>query len=265
VVVWRREGAGPLMLMLCAPNFLSPVVNRMIKHLNRAGTDQREQTAPASRKCAPVPPSAPLRIQLEFGAMRVREIKFVIVGLMLVAAFGCRPKPPSPEERIPVPLPAGWRVGQIRNIHGGRFRVGFLPKKKTYRERLWIEQIRDPKILSKSSDELLQMILPVFICKEKNLNFLKREYGDTLFEEKDSICYGKPYRLTLARIARGRSVVSFYAYRADQLELPPGDRDFILKTLSSAPFPTDASPGDASATTTPSSNASPAAAAAGAH
>jgi hypothetical protein len=137
--------------------------------------------------------------------------------------------------------------------------VGFSPKRKTYQQRLWLVQTRDPKIVSKSSDELLAMYRPVFLCQHKDVTVLKSDYGDLLFTEKDSNCYGRLYRLTMGRIAHGRSAVSAFLYRADQLDLPPGDQDFIIKTMTSAPLPTDAVAPEQSPAATTGSNPAPAA------
>jgi hypothetical protein len=185
--------------------------------------------------------SALLQIQIESAFMRVREFTIVLAVLILASAWGCRPTGGShgtPEAPIVQP-PEGWRIAHIQH-RGDLIREVFAPKKKTYEQKMWLVQTRDPKILSKSQDELWSMHLPIFICQHKDRIVLKNDYADILFVEKDSMCYGRPYRLTITRIARGRSAVSAFVYRADLVDLPPDDQDFIIKTMTSAPLPTDA-------------------------
>lgn len=101
---------------------------------------------------------------------------------------------------------------------------------------MWIEILRQPEFQSKSIDQLMEMLRPHFTCQTDDLNVIKKTPTEIVFEEKHSACYGRAFRLTLGRITRGRAGASFYAYRADRLDLPEGHRDFILKALESAPL-----------------------------
>lgn len=172
---------------------------------------------------------------------------------MCVMIVGCRSSAtaPAPEERPPVEPPPGWRIGRL-DTRNNMYRATFVPKQRTYQEKLWVAIARNPPYLAKSTDELFDVFKPIFICQNKDVKFLKKEYGDIIFEEKDSDCYGRRYRLTIGRIARGHSTVSFYGYRADQLELPAGDRDFVIKALSSAPLEVIAAADTASSPLPPS-------------
>jgi len=101
---------------------------------------------------------------------------------------------------------------------------------------MWIEILRQPEFQSKSIDQLMEIFRPHFTCQTDDLDVIKKTPTEIVFEEKHSACYGRPFRLTLGRITRGRAGVSFYAYRADRLNLPQGHRDFILNALTSAPL-----------------------------
>ena len=105
------------------------------------------------------------------------------------------------------------------------------------------------------------MFRPIFICRDKDLNVLKKDPNEILFEEKDSLCYGRRFRNTIARLVKGQNSVSFYAYRAD-LELPPeGRRDFILKALTSVPLDKPTAEQLAAASSSAAANPAPSAAA----
>ncbi len=121
---------------------------------------------------------------------------------------------------------------------------------------MWVTILRKPQFISKSSDELFQIFQPHFICQNRNLNVLKKDQNEVLFEEKDSTCYGQNYRYTLGRITRGNASVSYYAYRADVADVPNDRRDALLKTLTDAPLDASGAPPSANS---PAPAASPAA------
>jgi len=110
----------------------------------------------------------------------------------------------------------------------------FLPKQRTIQERMWIQILRQPEFQSKSIDQLLEILRPHFICKSDDLTVFKKTPTEIVFEEKHSFCYGRPYRLSVGRITRGRGSVSYYAYRADRVDLPQPHVDFILKAINHA-------------------------------
>jgi len=149
--------------------------------------------------------------------------------------LGChkQPKPAAVAEPPLIPPPNGWRLVAHGN-RPGSYGENFLPKERTIAERMWVTIIKRPEFLSKSIDELLQALRPPFICKSKDMNVLSKDANEIIFEEQDSLCYGRQYRYTMARITKAKSSISFYAYRADAAQLPEGRRDFVLKTLAGA-------------------------------
>ena len=116
----------------------------------------------------------------------------------------------------------------------------FLPKQRSYQEKMWITIVHKPDLQAKSMDELFRVFRPVFICQDKKLNILKKDANEMLFQEQDLTCYGRPNRYTIARLTKGQNRISFYAYRADMKDLPEGRRDFIMKALTAAPLDTAA-------------------------
>jgi hypothetical protein len=123
---------------------------------------------------------------------------------------------------------------------------------------MWLTLVRKPEFVSKPIDELLQNFRPIFICQTKDMTVLGEDPNEMTFEERDETCYGRNHRYTIARIVRGRTSVAIYAYRADVAELPPGRRDFVLKTLASAPLEkAGATTQAAAANSAPSAAASP--------
>jgi len=119
---------------------------------------------------------------------------------------------------------------------GDRYGETFLPKHRVIFERMWLSISSKPTFVSKSIDELVQMVRPIFICQSKDMKVLSEDPNEAVFEEQDNFCYGRGYRHTIARIVKGKSTVSVYLYRADVKELPEGRRDFVLKTMTSAPL-----------------------------
>jgi hypothetical protein len=173
--------------------------------------------------------------------MRSIGTKYILLGILLLGPLGCNPpnpSAPSAAEAFKIPPPPGWRVAG-RQIQKGRDAETFLPKQRRLYEKMSVDIFRQPETVSKSTDELLAEFKPRFICQSEDLNILKKDPNEVLFEQKNSVCYGKPYRLTIARITKGRDSVFYYGYRADRLDLPDGEHDFILKTLTSAPMDTD--------------------------
>jgi hypothetical protein len=184
-----------------------------------------------------------------------------VAGLLSAGLLGCHlAKPSTTEHHLPVEPPPGWRVGQ-QQAHPNRYAVSFVPKQRTIMEKMWVTILRKPEVSAQSPNGLITTFQPHFICQSHDLNVLKKELNDIVFEEKDAVCYGRNYKYTIGRIVRGRNTVTYYAYRADQLELPPGRRDFVLKTITSAPL--DAS-GTAPSDKPPAAATSPAAPAAAA-
>jgi hypothetical protein len=118
----------------------------------------------------------------------------------------------------------------------------FVPKLRTSQEKIWITILRRPEFIGKSTDELLQVFEPRFICKDRNLNVLKKDQNEIVFEEQDSTCYGQTFRYTMGRIARGHNTVAYYAYRADVPAIPNDRRDFVMKTITTAPLDTTGAP-----------------------
>ena len=173
--------------------------------------------------------------------MRSRGVEFILVGILSIGVLACHPPKPAAPERPPVEPPAGWRLAR-QEPRRNTYSATFVPKLRTSQEKIWITILRKPEFISKSTAELLEVFQPHFICQNRDLNILKKDPNELLFEEKDSVCYGQAYRYTIGRIARGKANVSYYAYRADLHELPVDHRDFVLKTLSSAPLDTTGSP-----------------------
>jgi hypothetical protein len=174
--------------------------------------------------------------------MRLRGLKFILVGILSIGLFGCHPPKRATPERPPVEPPPGWRIGRQQDPRRHNYRATFVPKQRTAQEKMWVTILRQPDLRSKSIDELLATFRPAFICQSRDLNVLKKDHNDILFEEKDAVCYGKTYRYTIGRVTRGKASVSYYAYRADVPELPEGRRDFVLKAISSAPLDSSGSP-----------------------
>ncbi len=114
----------------------------------------------------------------------------------------------------------------------------FVPKLRTSQEKIWITILRRPEFIGKSTDELLQVFEPRFICKDRNLNVLKKDQNEIVFEEQDSTCYGQTYRYTIGRITRGQKSIAYYAYRADVPAIANDRRDFVMKTITTAPLDT---------------------------
>ena len=173
--------------------------------------------------------------------MRLRALRIVFIGILCGGLLACNPPKTEAPVRLPVEPPPGWRVGRQvprKNVYS----ASFVPKQRTKQERMWITILRRPEFPVKSIDELLATFQPHFICKSRDLNVIRKDPNDVLFEEKDSVCYGKPFRYTIGRITRGKTNVSFYAYRADLQDLPADRRDFIIKALSSAPLDTSGLP-----------------------
>ncbi len=173
--------------------------------------------------------------------MRLRYFHYLLAGIVSVGLLSCQPPSPAAPQRPPVEPPTGWRfASQVprQNTYGATF----LPIERTFQERMWIEILRQPEFQSKSIDQLLEMFRPHFTCQSDDLNVIKKTPNEVIFEEKHSVCYGRPYRLTLGRLTKGRAGVSFYAYRTDRPDLPEGHRDFILNALTTAPLDTSAPP-----------------------
>jgi len=167
--------------------------------------------------------------------MRSCGVEYILAGVLSIGLLACHPPKPAAPERPPIEPPAGWRMARQeprRNTYGATF----VPKQRTSQEKMWITILRKPEFLSKSTDELFQIFQPRFICQNRGLNVLKKDQNEILFEEKDAVCYGQNYRYTMGRITRGHGSVSYYAYRADVQTVPDDHRDFVLKTLTSAPL-----------------------------
>jgi hypothetical protein len=190
--------------------------------------------------------------------MRSRGVKFILVPLFSLGLLACHPPKPAAPMGPPIQPPEGWRVGR-QEVRKNIYSATFVPKLRTSQEKLWITILRKPEFLDKSADDLLPIFQPHFICKSRDLNVIKKDLNEIVFEEKDATCYGQAYRYTLGRVARGRANVSYYGYRADVQQMPNDHRDFVLKTLTSAPLDTSGPP-QPDVPPGPAANASPAAA-----
>ena len=186
--------------------------------------------------------------------MRSRRVQYLI-GVFALGLWACHPPKPAEPARAPIEPPAGWRMAR-QEPRRDSYGATFVPKLRTSQEKMWITILRKPQFISKSSDELFQAFQPHFICENRNLNVLKKDQNEVLFEEKDSTCYGQNYRYTLGRITRGKASVSYLAYRADVADIPSDRRDSFLKILTDAPLDASGSPPIASS---PAPAASPAA------
>jgi hypothetical protein len=194
--------------------------------------------------------------------MRSLGTKYILPGILFIGLLGCNPpKPSAPatSEEFKISPPTGWRVAG-KQFQKGRDEEIFFPKQRRLYERMWIDIFHQPEMVSKSTDELLHQFSPHFICQSEDLNILKKDPHEVLFEQKNAVCYGKPYRLTIARITKGRDSIFYYGYRSDRLDLPDGERDFILKTLASAPLDTSGPATETKTAASASANPSPSAA-----
>jgi hypothetical protein len=167
--------------------------------------------------------------------MRSRRFDYILAGVLSIGMLACHPPAPPPTARAPIEPPVGWRMGHQRP-RPDMYSASFVPKQRVSEEKMWITILRKPEFLSKSADELLQVFQPEFICQSRDLNVLKKTENEVVCEETDSVCYGRGYKYTMGRIAKGRASVSYYAYRSDAQQVPADHRDFILKTLTSAPL-----------------------------
>jgi hypothetical protein len=118
---------------------------------------------------------------------------------------------------------------------------------------MWVTILRKPEYLGKSTDELLQIFEPRFICENRDLNVLKKDQSEVIFEQKDLFCYGQANRYTIGRITKSPTAISYFAYRADVPALPDDRREFVLKTLKSAPL--EVGPADTAPAANPSAGA----------
>jgi hypothetical protein len=192
--------------------------------------------------------------------MRWSGLRLIVCGILTIALLGCNAKPSKPPAVVEVPPvapPEGWRmVTHVRKP--GNYGETFLPKERGIPERMWVTIISQPSYTSKSIDELLQIFRPIFICKSKDMNVISKDANEMVFEEQDSVCYGKGYRNTIARFTKAHDKVSVYVYRADVDALPPDRREFVLKTIEAAPLDKEAPTGQAvAANAAPSAAASP--------
>jgi len=183
--------------------------------------------------------------------MRSRGVQSILVGVFSLGLWACHPPKSAAPARPPLEAPAGWRMAR-QEPRRESYGATFVPKQRTSQEKMWVTILRKPQFISKSTDELFQVFQPHFICKDRNLNVLKKDQNEILFEEKDSTCYGQNYRYTMGRITRGQGSVSYFAYRADVAGVSSDQRDFVLKTLTTAPL-------DASGSAPPANSAAPAA------
>ncbi len=189
--------------------------------------------------------------------MRWSGLRFIFIGIFSFALVGCNSSPQQAgPQRLPIEPPDGWRLVR-QATKPESYGAIFLPKQRAYQEKMWVTIVHKPDLQSKSIDDLFTIFRPVFICQNKNLNILKEDANEILFEEQDLMCYGRNYRYTIARLTKGEDRISFYAYRADMKDLPDGRRDFIMKALTSAALDT-ASPKPPAAANSVAANANPA-------
>jgi|HubBroStandDraft_3_1064219.scaffolds.fasta_scaffold252009_1 hypothetical protein len=167
--------------------------------------------------------------------MRWSGLRFISIGILSLAIFGCNSPKQSGPQRSPIEPPDGWRLVR-QSSKPDSYGALFLPKQRFYQEKMWVTILRKPELQGKSIDDLYRMFRPVFICQNKKINIVKKDANEVLFEEQDMVCYGRTYRYSIARLTRGQDRVSFYSYRADMQDLPAGRRDFVMKTLTTAPL-----------------------------
>ena len=135
--------------------------------------------------------------------MRSRRAQSILIGVFSLGLWACHPPKAAAPVRAPIEPPAGWRMAR-QEPRREVYSATFVPKHRTSQEKMWVTIVRKPQLISKSSDELLQVFQPRFICKDRDLNVLKKDQNEIVFEEKDSTCYGQNYRYTVGRITRGQ-------------------------------------------------------------
>lgn len=194
--------------------------------------------------------------RIDSSAMRWSGLRFIFIGIFSWAIIGCNSPKQAGPQRLPIEPPDGWRLVR-QSSKPESYGAIFLPKQRSFQEKMWVTILHKPDLQAKSMDELFRIFRPVFICQNKELNILKKDANEVLFQERDLMCYGRPYRYTVARLTKGESRISFYAYRADMKDLPDGRRDFIIKALTTAPLDTGA-PKTPAAASSVAANANPA-------
>jgi hypothetical protein len=179
--------------------------------------------------------------------MRSRPVQSLLIGICALGLSACHPPKAAAPARPLIEPPPGWRMARQeprRETYGATF----VPKQRTSQEKMWVTILRKPQFLGKSTDELFQVFQPHFMCKDRDLNVLKKDQNEILFEERDSTCYGQNYRYTVGRITKGKAAISYFAYRADVPNPTSDRRDFVLKTLTTAPLDASGGPAPASST-----------------
>jgi len=157
---------------------------------------------------------------------------------LCVAASACHRESPKKVE-VPLPNPMqGWKVIFQTSYKDVR-RVTFAPiGQPVGKEKMWAVIVSDPPFRTSSTQELIEKFRPTLVCDKRDLNVLRKDYGDMLFEEHDTGCHNRPHSLTLARITRSVHSVSYLAYHANVEELPPDKKDNLIKYMNSAPLET---------------------------
>jgi hypothetical protein len=175
--------------------------------------------------------------------MHRRVMPAVLAGLLLcLSAPGCtRSKPHAPAApQPPVPPMSGWKIGLLRK-ENNTIRETFIPEhREGGHERMWVVITDDPTqpLLKTSVNDTVETFRLPAGCQQRDLNLIRKNEDDILFEDKGAKCYKHAFRTTIGRIARSNDTVSFIAYRVDLEKLPDDKRDAIIKYLNAAPLRT---------------------------
>ncbi len=169
----------------------------------------------------------------------MRRVFCGLLGLSFVVFAGCRMSRHAGNAQAPaVPPPDGWHV-VYRSVQGNLSRWTFTPKKNALPgETIAMVWWRNPPFISKPPDDLMRIFSPTWEpgCKSVTHNVIRKDYADMLYEEDGTDCRKRPYRLFIARVARGQSVVSYLGFRADVNQLSPEKKQSMLAYLNSAPL-----------------------------
>ena len=105
---------------------------------------------------------------------------------------------------------------------------------------MWVVIDHDPTlpVLKMSLNDTVESFRLVAGCQQRDLNLIRKDDDNILFEDKGAKCYKHAFRLTIGRIVRSSDTLSFIAYRADLEQLPADKRSAIIAFLDAAPLGT---------------------------